>query len=622
MQRGAIRPVLIRAALLLVASTAWPAAAAAGTTPLNPSVQIESMSCPSSGSCTAVGTYTDGVHHGQGLLLKQAHGVWAAGIQAPLPANAGTNPVDPAKNTGIADVSCVSAGNCTAVGVYTDSRNEDLGLLLSERAGRWQRGVAARLPGNAMAPAKDRKSVADNLVLLSGACTSVGECYAVGNYFTGANTLEPLIVAEHNGRWQTGTIAPLPIGASVRGQRAVLYDVSCLPAGTCTAVGSYVDADGDQQAMLLTESGGAWSAATEASLPPDAATSPAATPIALDCVGVGDCTTVGYFQDSHTDSLGVILSESGGTWGAGTQATLPSNAAPPTSYNAQTTVLASLACPDAGDCTAGGSYTDAYGNTQALLLSQTAGVWGTGQEVTLPSNAERTATDQTAGIDAISCPTVGNCVAGGEYTDTAENNDSLLVMQTGGVWSPGTQVSLPANSGQAQYSAIDAVSCAGVGSCTVIGTYEDRSGGTLGYTLDEAGGLWGAATALSPPAASRAEVRLAVESLLVPVGKDATVESISKAGLYDLPYVALEPGRLTVDWFSQATRVPTLVASGRANDRAAGSGELTLRLTRAGRSLFSAGHALKLTSSVVFKPRGRQLITATGRFTLGKAAPA
>ncbi len=622
MHRGAISPVLIRAALLLAVAAAWPAAAAAGTTPLNPSVQIESMSCPSFGSCTAVGTYRDGVDHGQGLLLTQGHGVWAAGLQAPLPANAGINPMDPAKNTGIADVSCVSAGNCTAVGVYTDRRNEDLGLLLSERGGRWRRGVAARLPGNAMAPSKSRKGVADNLVLLSGACTSVVDCYAVGNYFTGANTLQPLIVAERNGRWQTGTVAPLPVGASVRGQRAVLYDVSCLPAGTCTAVGSYVDADGDQQAMLLTESGGAWSAATEASLPPDAATSPAATPIALDCVGVGDCTTVGYFQDSHADSLGVILSESAGTWGAGTQATLPSDAAPPTSYNAQTTVLASLACPDAGDCTAGGSYTDAYGNTQALLLSQTAGIWGTGQEVTLPSNAERTATDQTAGIDAISCPTVGNCVAGGEYTDTAENNDSLLVTQTGGVWSPGTQVSLPANSGQEQYSAIDAVSCAGVGSCTVIGTYEDRSGGTLGYTLKEAGGLWGAAAALSPPAASSAEVRLAVESLLVPVGRDATVESISKAGLYDLAYVALKPGRLTVDWFSRATRVPTLVASGQVNDRTAGSGELTLRLTRAGHSLFSAGNALKLTASAVFKPHDGRLVTATGRFTLAKAPPA
>ena len=53
-----------------------------------------------------------------------------------------------------------------------------------------------------------------------------------------------------------------------------------------------------------------------------------------------------------------MLSESAGNWGAGTQATLPTDAAPPTSYNAQTTVLDTLACPDATDCTAAGSYTD------------------------------------------------------------------------------------------------------------------------------------------------------------------------------------------------------------------------------------------------------------------------
>ncbi len=616
MRRGPIQPTVIRAALLFAVAAIWPAAAAAGTTPLNPSVEIEAMSCPSAGSCTAVGSYTDGVDHGQGLLLKEAHGVWETGIQAPLPANAGTNPLDPAKNTGIADVSCVSAGNCTATGVYTDSRDEDLGLLLTERAGRWQRGVRARLPSDAMTPAKGRKQVADNLVLLSDACTSVGNCYAVGEYFTSANTLQPLIVAERNGRWRKGMVAPLPVGATVRGQRSVLYAVNCLPAGTCTAVGSSLDADGDQQAMLLTESAGAWSATAEASLPSDAATSPVATPIAVDCVAVGDCTTVGYFQDGHKDSLGVLLSESGGTWGTGTQATLPADAAPPTSYNAQTTVLDTLACPDATDCTAGGSYTDANGNTQALVIAQTDGVWGAGQQVALPSNAERTATDQTSGIDSISCPAVGSCVAGGAYTDTAENNDSLLATETGGVWSPGIEVALPANAGQEQYSAVDGVSCASVGNCTVIGTYDDHSGGTLGYTEGERNGVWGAATALSPPAASRAEVRLAVQSLLIPVGSDATVASIRKAGLYSLPYAVVEPGRLTIDWFSTSTRIPTLVAAATVDDRAAGSGKLALRLTRAGRRLFAASRAVKLTSTVVFKPKSGPLVTATERFTL------
>jgi hypothetical protein len=616
MRSRPLQPVLLRAALVVVLAAAWPAAAAATTAPLNAAVQISAMACPSGGSCTAVGSYTDGVADGQGLLLKQVRGAWATGTEALLPSNASLDPLSPANNTGIADVSCLSVGNCTAVGVYTDTTNNDRGLLLTERGGKWQRGVEARLPSNVMPPAKIHKTVGDNLVLLSDACTSVGNCYAVGNYFTGSNTLQPLILAEHNGRWQTGTVAPLPVGAAVRGQKSVLYTITCLQAGACTAVGAYVDSNGDQQAMLISESGGSWSAATEASLPSDAGTSPAPTPIALDCVTVGYCTAVGYFQDSHADSLGVMLSESGGNWSPGTQATLPSNAAPPTSYNAQTTVLATLACPDATDCTAGGAYTDADGNTQALLLTEADGTWGTGQQVALPSNADTTATDQTAGIDSVSCPTVGNCVAGGAYTDTAENNDSLLVTQTAGVWSGGTQVSLPKDANRTQYSAVDAVKCVSAGNCTAIGTYDNRSGDTLAYSLNEVNGVWGAASALSPPGPSNVEVALSVESLLLPVGKDATVAAIRRSGLYQLAYVVVKPGKLTVDWFSTSAETSTLVASASVNDKAAGSGKLSLRLTRAGRKLFAAGRPVKLTSSVVFKPKTGHMVSATKRFTL------
>jgi hypothetical protein len=625
MRTGPLQPLLIRAVLVLTVAAIWPATAAA-TTPLNPAVEINSMSCPSSGNCTAVGEYLDGVEHGQGLLFKQAGGVWAPGTEAPLPANAALNPLDPANNTGVVNVRCVSAGNCTAVGLYTDATNNDRGLLLTERGGKWQRGIEARLPSDVMPPAKNRKTVDDNLVILSVACTSVGNCYAVGNYVTSANTLEPLIIAERNGQWLTGTVAPLPVGATVRGQKAVLYSVTCLPTGTCTAVGAYVDGDGDQQAMLLTANAGVWSAVTEATLPSDAGTSPAATPIALDCVAVGDCTAVGYFQDSHTDSLGVMLNESGGSWSTGTQALLPTDAAPPTSYNAQTTVLGALACPDATDCTAAGSYTDAYGNTQALLISEATGTWGTGQEVSLPSNSETTATDQTADIDAISCPSVGNCVAGGNYTDTAENNDSLLVTETNGVWSAGTEVPLPSNAGQAQYSAVEGVNCSSAGNCTVIGTYDTHFGDGLAYTIQETNGVWGSASALAAPAASSLEVELSVYSLLIPVGKDATVAAIRRLGRFELPYAVVKPGKLTVAWFSTDTIAKTktkaktttsvLVASASVSDKAAGSGKLELRLTRAGRKLFAAGGTIKLTSSAVFKPASGRQVIATQSFKL------
>src|SRR2546425_758351 len=53
-------------------------------------------------------------------------GSWATGVEASLPANAGSNP-----NVSLYSVSCASARNCSAVGTYFDSSNHRRGLLLS-----------------------------------------------------------------------------------------------------------------------------------------------------------------------------------------------------------------------------------------------------------------------------------------------------------------------------------------------------------------------------------------------------------------------------------------------------------------------------------------------------------
>src|SRR5580658_8974970 len=110
-------------------ATTTTAASAATVAPLNPAVEISSMVCPSFGNCTAVGQYTDGADHGQGLLLTESGGKWRRASEAALPANASIDPMNLAFNTGIADVSCVTVGNCAAVGIYTDDKNQDRGLM-------------------------------------------------------------------------------------------------------------------------------------------------------------------------------------------------------------------------------------------------------------------------------------------------------------------------------------------------------------------------------------------------------------------------------------------------------------------------------------------------------------
>src|SRR5438067_1293390 len=135
----------------------------------DPHVFPYSLSCPSAGNCSAVGTYADSSGHAQGLLLTETAGTWAAGVDAVLPANAGSNP-----DVGLNAVSCASAGNCTAVGSYTDTSGFRRGLVLTETGGTWATGVEASLPGNAASNPK--------VSIGSVSCASAGNCSAVGNY--------------------------------------------------------------------------------------------------------------------------------------------------------------------------------------------------------------------------------------------------------------------------------------------------------------------------------------------------------------------------------------------------------------------------------------------------------
>src|SRR6516165_9157576 len=86
----------------------------------------------------------------------------------------------------------------------------------------------------------------------------------------------------------------------------------------------------------------------------------------------------------------------------------------------------SVSCASAGNCSAGGGYTDSSGHGQALVVSQVGGTWGTAKEVpgTAPLN-----TGGSAGVGSVSCASAGNCSAGGSYTDSSGGFQALVVSQ-------------------------------------------------------------------------------------------------------------------------------------------------------------------------------------------------
>jgi hypothetical protein len=422
----------------------------------NPQAILNSVSCSAAGSCSAVGFYFGQDGDRQGLLSTESGGLWTPGTEVTPPGDADANPL-----VDVDAVSCASAGNCTAVGTYTDSSGHAQGLLLTESGGVWSAGTRAALPsGAASNPAAALDAVS---------CASPGNCTAVGSYRDSAGYQQGLLLTESGVTSWTSQEAPVPAGVAANPD-VVLNSVSCGSAADCTAVGSYTDGT-EGQGLLLTQSGSSWSTA-EASLPTGGT---AATVSSVSCAAAGECTAVGSYT-AGSNTQGLLLTQSSGSWGTGAEASLPSGA---TGAN-----LASVSCVSSGECAAVGVYTDSAGNGQGLLLSKAGGTWGTGEEAGLPAGAS--SSNQDADADSVSCSSAGNCSAVGTYFDDADQQQGFLLTEAGGSWSAAAQLTIVSGASSNPDVSLDSVSCAAAGNCGAGGTYIDSANKFQGLLVREA----------------------------------------------------------------------------------------------------------------------------------------
>lgn len=210
----------------------------------SPFLGFTGLSCPSAGNCTAVGGYAISGEQEGGLILKQRKGVWLPGIRAPLP-RGGVAPSAP--NSWIdplGPVSCAAPNDCVAIGSYVkhESPNRYHGWLLTERSGKWSASGLV-LP---------RKTKASGGVFLNQVtCPSRGNCVAIGFYASHGKT-NGLIDIERQGKWQRAIKAALPANAAKTSrQHAFLDSISCPSTNRCTIVGSYNNRAEKPQSLIL-----------------------------------------------------------------------------------------------------------------------------------------------------------------------------------------------------------------------------------------------------------------------------------------------------------------------------------------------------------------------------------
>jgi hypothetical protein len=262
---------------------------------------LTSLSCASSGNCSGVGEYpTDNVGHLQPYVVSEVNGTWGNAEEVPGIAALNTNTYAPLNS-----VSCVSAGNCAAVGSYNGAGGEEA-FVVNQVKGTW--GNAIEVPGIAALNA------GGSAQLTSVSCRSAGNCTGGGYYFDSSFTTQAFVVSETNGTWGRAIEVP-GIAALNTGGDADVNSVSCGSAGNCTAGGFYVNGSGAHgafdQAFVVSETNGTWGKAVE--VPGTAAlnTGNDAQITSVSCPSAGNCSGGGFYNDGSNSGLGPMpLSQS------------------------------------------------------------------------------------------------------------------------------------------------------------------------------------------------------------------------------------------------------------------------------------------------------------------------
>jgi hypothetical protein len=458
---------------------------------------ILGLACADVSLCTVTGAYVDSWFSLQGFFLTSTAEGWSP-TESAIPARAGIS-------FGVVDelsMTCLSKGSCTAFG--QDAQVGCGGCVIaavgeSLTNGSWTSHLIP-LPAGAARP----QGFAIGNTVYGQSCGAVRSCTGVGGYVDEKGDDQGLILSQSGNSW-TAMRAPLPSNAATTGSHVAWVDaVSCRGVGECTAVGTYTDSAGDVQGLILTQSSGNWKA-KEAPLPKGVASLGSGRFLAMACAVVGSCTAVGVAISSGVlDAL--VLTESSGTWHAVT-APLPDGAA---TGESALSYLDNVSCPAAGACTAVGIYRAADGGAPALVDTESAGVW---RAAPVPQPADgATAGSEAAQLYGIACPSVANCVAVGAYAKSPGNFEGDLLTGSGPKWSAAT-APLPAGTrGVPPGVFLHAIACSKVGSCVAGGPYFSTVGVQHGLLLTESGSTWTARQAPIPSAVNPDQTFVGIRS--------------------------------------------------------------------------------------------------------------
>ncbi len=232
-------------------------------TPNQASLQF--VSCWSTGSCAAVGSYQDASGDTEELAVPIVGGMPESGVEVSLPPGSDSSMGPP----GLSGVACQSTGACLAVGSYFDTADSQYAMVTPITNATVGAGMTISFPSNAAA-----NGTGSDLSAVS--CPPAGACLAIGWYTDTSGNADGLSVSFSGANVSPGVQAAAPPDNSTA-PFDHLEAVGCGTSGSCLAAGDEVD----QSSVLVpyVVSAGAPVSITTTTLPGDVVGRPYQAPL-------------------------------------------------------------------------------------------------------------------------------------------------------------------------------------------------------------------------------------------------------------------------------------------------------------------------------------------------------